>query len=75
MTMRTIPIPALALCLLTPLLALAQPNVQGPGNEQMVTSSPSFWFWLIAAAIAVVAFVVSNIVVGRRGGPHSRRHA
>jgi hypothetical protein len=72
--MRTTPILALALCLLTPLLALAQPNVQGPGNEQQVTSSPSFWFWLIATAVAVVAFVVSNVIVARRGGPHSRRH-
>jgi hypothetical protein len=72
--MRTIPIPALALCLLTPLLALAQPNVQGPGNDQFVTSSPSFWFWIIATAVAVVAFIVSNAVVARRGGPYSRRH-
>ncbi len=72
--MRTTPITALALCLLTPVLALAQPGA-GPANESQVTSSPSFWFWLIAAAIAVVAFVVSNIIVGRRGGPHTRRHA
>jgi hypothetical protein len=70
--MRTIPIPALALCLLMPLLAVAQGA--GPGNEQFVTSSPSFWFWLIAGAVAIVAFVVSNIIVARRGGPHSRRH-
>lgn len=71
--MRTIPIPALALSLLTPLFALAQPGA-GPTEEQQVTSSPSFWFWLVAVAIAVVAFVWSNIVVARRGGPHSRRH-
>jgi hypothetical protein len=70
--MRTIPIPALALCLLTPLLAVAQGA--GPANDQFVISSPQFWFWLIAGAIAIVAFVVSNIIVGRRGGPRSRRH-
>ena len=72
--MRTIPIPALALCLLTPLFALAQPNVQGPTDNEMVTQSPLFWYWMVALAIAIVAFVVSNIIVARRGGPHSRRH-
>jgi hypothetical protein len=72
--MRTIPIPALAVCLLTPLLAIAQPGL-GPTPDQWVTSSPAFWFWVIATAIAVVAFVWSYIVVARRGGPHSRRHA
>jgi hypothetical protein len=72
--MRTIPIPALALCLLTPLFALAQPNVQGPTNSQTVTQSPLFWYWMVALAIAIVAFVVSNVIVARRRGPHSRRH-
>lgn len=71
--MRTIPIPALALCLLTPLLAIAQHGA-GPSPEQWVTRSPLSWFWVIAVAIAVVAFVWSNIIVARRGGPHSRRH-
>lgn len=72
--MRTIPIPALALCLLAPLLALAQPDAE-PRVDHWVITSPLFWFWVVAVVIAVVAFVWSNIVVARRGGPHSRRHA
>jgi len=66
--MRTIPTPALALCLLTPLLALAQPGME-PTQTQLVTHSSAFWFWVIAVALAVVAFIVSNIVFNRRLPP------
>jgi hypothetical protein len=66
--MRTIPIPAVVLCLLTPLLALAQPGM-GPGDNDVVMYSPTFWFWMVAFAIAAVAFVVSNFIFTRRGGP------
>lgn len=70
--MRTIPIPALALSLLTPLLALAQPTVQGPTDNQIVLRSPLFWYWMVALAIAVVAFVWAVVVISRRRGPPSR---
>jgi hypothetical protein len=71
--MRTTPIPALALCLLTPLLALAQPTVQGPiEDQQVVTSSPLFWYWMVALAIAVAAFIWAAVSISRRRGPPSR---
>ena len=69
--MRTIPTPALVLCLLTPVRALAQG--MGPTNTQQVTQSSSFWFWLIALAIAVVAFIVANVVFNRRMPPSGPR--
>lgn len=70
-TMRTIP--AFLLCLLTPVLALAQAG-QGPNPpEQAVNRSPLFWYWMVAIAIAVVAFVWASIVISKRkGGPPSR---
>jgi len=70
--MRTIPTPAFVLCLLTPVLALAQPGM-GPTDQQLVTQSSSFWFWLIALAIAVVAFIVANVVFNRRLPPSGPR--
>jgi hypothetical protein len=68
--MRTIPISALALCLLTPVLALAQPGM-GPTQSEVVTQSSAFWFWMIALALAVVAFIASTLVVSRRRWPPS----
>ncbi len=67
--MRTIPIPPVALSLLLPLLALAQPG-QEPSENRQAATSPLTWYWVGVVAIAVVAFVVSNIIVARRkGGP------
>jgi integral membrane sensor domain MASE1 len=67
--MRTLP--ALILCLLTPLLALAQP--QGPvPPEQGLTQSPLFWYWMVALVIAVAAFIWASISISRRRGPPSR---
>jgi anti-sigma-K factor RskA len=71
--MRTIPIPALVLCLLSPLLAIAQPGVATVEN-QWVWSSSGFWFWVVAAAIAVVAFVASTVVISRPNWPNRRRY-
>ncbi|MDY7231703.1 hypothetical protein [Hyalangium rubrum] len=69
--MRTMP--AFLFCLLTPLLALAQAG-QGPNlPEQAVTRSPLFWYWVVAIAIAVGAFIWTSITISRRkGGPPSR---
>jgi predicted permease len=66
--MRTIPIPALALYLLTPVLALAQPGTE-PTQDHLVFTSSAFWFWVIAFALAVVAFIWSYFVFSRRGRP------
>jgi drug/metabolite transporter (DMT)-like permease len=68
--MRTTPTPAFVLSLLTPVLALAQ---MGPTDDRWVTQSSSFWFWVIALAIAVVAFIVANIVFNRRLPPTGPR--
>jgi hypothetical protein len=68
--MRTIPIPPVVLCLLTPLLALAQSKGVSPTDNQWVARSPQTWAWAAAVVVAVVAFVWSTIVVSRRkGGP------
>jgi hypothetical protein len=72
--MRKIPIPAVVLCLLSPLLALAQPGGMGPTENQWVWSSPAFWFWVAVTAIAVVAFAVSSAVISRRNWPPRRRY-
>lgn len=66
-TMRTIPLPALVVCLLTPILALAQG--QGPTEIPRVTQSPLFWYWMVAIAIALVAFIWATIAISRRRGP------
>lgn len=68
--MRTIPMTAWVLCLLTPVLALAQSGM-GPTESQQVTHSPLSWFWVVAVAIAIAAFVASYIVVNRRRVPPS----
>ncbi|WP_224366616.1 hypothetical protein [Hyalangium versicolor] len=70
--MRTLPIPAAVLCLLTPLLALAQPGL-GPTDNDIVARSPLTWYWLVAVAVAVVAFIVSSAVISRRNWPPTRR--
>jgi hypothetical protein len=66
--MRTIPIPAVVLCVLTPLLALAQTG-RRPADNIVALHDPTFLFWMIGAAIALVAFIASNVVFNRRGGP------
>ena len=70
--MRTTPTLALVLCLLTPVLALAQAGA-GPTENQQVTHSPLFWYWMVAIAIAVVAFIVANVVFNRRLPPTGPR--
>lgn len=70
--MRTIPTPALVLCLLTPALALAQQGL-GSNENRWVTQSSGFWFWVVALAIAVVAFIVANVVFNRRLPPMGPR--
>lgn len=68
--MRTIPIPAVVLCLLTPLFALAEGVGLGPGDNRDAARSPLTWYWVGVVAIALVAFVVSTFIVSRRrGGP------
>jgi hypothetical protein len=71
MTMRTLP--AFLLCLLSPLLALAQ-DVQGSDPDNVVIRSPLFWYWMVALAIAVAAFIGVSFFLSRRGGggPPSR---
>jgi hypothetical protein len=68
--MRTIPTSAWVLALLTPLLALAQPGM-GPTENQIVTTSSSFWFWVVGLAIAIVAFIASTAVISRHSWPPS----
>ncbi|WP_224249878.1 hypothetical protein [Hyalangium gracile] len=70
--MRNIPIPAAVVCLLSPLLALAQAGM-GPTDNQVVAQSPATWYWLAVLAIAVVAFIVSTAVISRRNWPPTRR--
>jgi anti-sigma-K factor RskA len=70
--MRTNPTPALVLCLLTPVLALAQTRME-PVGQQQITDSASFWFWIIALAVAVMAFIVANVVFNRRLPPTGPR--
>lgn len=70
--MRTIPTPAFVLYLLTPVLALAQTGM-GPTDDRWVTQSSGFWFWVVALAIAVVAFIVANVVFNRRLPPTGPR--
>jgi anti-sigma-K factor RskA len=60
------------LCLLTPVLALAQAGL-GPTDNQQVTQSPAFWYWIAVLAIAVVAFIVANVVFNRRLPPSGPR--
>ncbi|KFE69997.1 hypothetical protein DB31_5039 [Hyalangium minutum] len=38
-----------------------------------MTQSSGFWFWVIALAIAVVAFIVANVVFNRRLPPTGPR--
>lgn len=71
--MRTTPTLSLVLCLLTPVLALAQTGM-GPTDDRWVTQSSAFWFWVISLAIAIVAFIVANVVFNRRLPPTGPRH-
>lgn len=64
---------ALIVGLLMPVLALAQPLQDRTTLNQEVLASPGFWYWVVALAIAVVAFIVSTAIVSRRGGPPHRR--
>lgn len=53
------------LVLLSPVLALAQ-----DGGRVKASQSPAFWFWLVALAIAVAAFIAYSVALSkRRGGP------
>jgi hypothetical protein len=70
--MRTISIPALALCLLTPLLVLAQPRQGINAENPQVTQSPLFWYWMVVIVVAVAAFIGSAVYISRRKGPPSR---
>lgn len=70
--MRKIPIPAVVLCLLSPLLALAQPETRTV--NQFVWSSPGLWFWAVVAVVAVVAWVASTVVISRPNWPNRRRY-
>jgi anti-sigma-K factor RskA len=45
----------------------------GPTNTQQVTQSPAFWYWIAVLAIAVVAFIVANVVFNRRLPPTGPR--
>ncbi len=66
-------LPAFLLCLLSPLLAVAQPLLAA-APENMVSRSPLTWYWLVALAVALVAFIATTLVLSRRrgGGPPSR---
>lgn len=59
------------LCLLTPLLAMAQ-GAPGGYEEQPVLRSPSFWYWLAVLAVAAAAFAWVSIRLSRRRRPPSR---
>ncbi|HEX8697228.1 MAG TPA: hypothetical protein VF815_00185 [Myxococcaceae bacterium] len=60
------------LCLLSPVLAVAQPLLgASPGME--VHRSPAFWYWIVALIVAAAAFAVVSVRLSRRrgGGPPS----
>lgn len=67
--MRKIPIPPVVLCLLMPLLALAQPTRTGHTSNWDVAHSPLTWFWGFVVAVAAIAFLWSIITVSRNKGP------
>jgi hypothetical protein len=67
--MRTLP--AFLLCLLAPLVALAQPLL-GAAPESLVSRSPLIWYWMAVLVVAVGAFIwVALSLSRRRGGPPS----
>ncbi len=70
--MRTTSLSAVTLSLLMPVLALAQAGMGPNTPNQSIERSPLAWWWLVAIAVALAAFIWTAVASKRRGGPPSR---
>lgn len=67
-------IPAWLVCLLTPLMALAQtaPSADDQKVNQYVTHSSALWYWVAMLVVAAVAFAWFSFRLSRHKQPPHR---